>query len=543
MRTFFARYASLPLLLVVASWALLAPGSLQAQKDKPTFVIRMAPIDNLMGDVLHLAKVIGREGEVQLAETLLKNFTGGSGVEGLDSTKPWGVYGKVGPGGIDSEGVLMVPIADKKKFLGFLEKVGQKPEEKKGLYTLNIDQSPFPLFFRFEKGYLWGTIRDEKSIDIDTLPDTGRLLAADKIGSMSLTFDFAEIPEEIKKMVIGQVEVAIGQAKEKALEEKDPIRRRGQVVGGEGAGATMIQMLKEGGELSLKLDLNKASNDLGLEVSFEGKPGSNLAKDLVQLGTRKGVSGGLAGEDSAYSLGMNFGVSKSFANLLLDGYNQGIIDGLTKVTDAKQREFAIKVADTIKPFLALGVLDFGFDVRGPAANGKFNIIGALAFPEAKKLEELVRNLKAENPEVGKLIQLDVAKTDKLTIHRIIVEPLPKEPRDIFGNGPLLVGIADNAIYFGLGSEGQKNIETQAAKGKTTSALFGFDMHIARFVSLMAKNQPEALGAARKAFDGKSGQDLVEIKASSGKKLVVKFSMKTQVLAFFVGLRGVIDQSR
>lgn len=54
---------------------------------------------------------------------------------------------------------------------------------------------------------------------------------------------------------------------------------------------------------------------------------------------------------------------------------------------------------------------------------------------------------------------------------------------------------------------------------------------------MAKTQPEAIGAARKAFDGKSGQDLIEIKVASGGKLVVKLSMKTQVLAFLMGLRG------
>ncbi len=543
MRTILGRFSFLPLLLAGAAWALLAPGALHAQKDKPTFVIRMAPIDNLMADVLHLAKILGREGEVQMAETLLKNFTGGGGVEGLDASKPWGVYGKVGPGGIDSEGVLLIPIADKKKFLGFLEKVGQKPEEKKGIYTLNIDQSPFPLFFRFEKGYLWGTIRDEKTIDIDALPDTAQLLAADKTGFASLTFDFAGIPEEIKKMVIGQVEVAVGQAKEKALDEKDPIKRRGQLIGAEGTGATMIQMLKEGGEISLKLDLNKASNDLALELSFAGKEGSGLAKELIQLGARKGVSGGLAGEDSAYFLGMNFGVSKNFANLLLDSLNQGVADGAAKETDAKKRDFALKITEIVKPLIAAGVLDFGVDVRGPGANGKFNIISALAFPEAKKLETLLRNLTTEVPELAKIIRLDVAKTDKVTMHRIILDPMSKELRDIVGTSPLLVGFSEDAIYFAMGSEGQKNIEAQVAKGKATSAMFGFVMHMARAVTIISKTQPQAIDAARKAFDGKSGQDLIEVKVASGGKLVVKFTMKTQVLAFIVGLRGGIDQSR
>lgn len=527
------RFAAGPVLLAGAVLAFLVPGSLQAQKaDKPTFVIRVASIDTLMGHVFHVAKTIGRENEVQMAEALLKNFTGGGGIEGLDTTKPWGMYGKVGPGGIDSEGVLLLPIADQKKFLAFLEKLGQKAEEKKGLYTLNIDQSPFPLFFRFEKGYLWGTIRDEKSIDTASLPDTGELLAASKTGAMSLTFDFSAIPDEIKKMVVGQIEVAMGQAKEKATSEKDPVKRKGQVVGAEAAGKTIVQVMNEGGELSLKIDLEKATNDLALELSFTGKSGSQLAKDLANLGSRKGVSGGLVGADSAYFLGMNLGLSESFTKLIAESYSQGVADALANETDPKKKELGGKLANSLNKLMASGVIDYGADIRGPDANGKYNIIGAVGFPDARKLEAVIRELRNEAPELAQVIQLDVAKTDKVTIHRIAVEPLPKEISDIVGNTPILVGFSDDAIYFGLGSEGQKNIEQQAAKGKTSAPLFTFDMHVAKIVNIFAKTDPNIIAAAKKAFDGKSGSDLVEVKVASGEKLLIRASMKTQVIAFF-----------
>lgn len=128
--------------------------------------------------------------------------------------------------------------------------------------------------------------------------------------------------------------------------------------------------------------------------------------------------------------------------------------------------------------------------------------------------------------------MDVAKTEKVTIHRIAVEPLPKEISDIVGNTPILVGFSDDAVYFGLGSDGQKNIEQQAEKGKTSAPLFAFDMHVAKIVNIFAKTDPNIIAAAKKAFDGKSGSDLVEVKVAPGEKLLVRASMKTQVIAFF-----------
>lgn len=527
------RFVAGPVILGVAAMAFLAPGTLRAQNAvKPTFVIRVASIDTLMGHIFQLAKAIGRESEVQLAEALLKNFTGGGGIEGLDTKKPWGMYGKIGPGGIDSEGVLLLPIADQKKFLAFLEKLGQKAEEKKGIYTLNIDQSPFPLFFRFEKGYLWGTIRDEKSIDPATLPATEEFLAASKTGAMSLTFDFSAIPDEIKKMVVGQIEVAMGQAREKATAEKDPIKRKGQLVGAEAAGKTIVQVMNEGGELALKMDLEKATNDLVMELSFSGKSGSLLAKDMSSMGSRKGVSGGLVGPDSAYYLGMNFGLSESFAKLISESYNQGVADALANETDEKKKEWGLKLSEAFRKLVSSGVVDYGADIRGPGANGKYNIIAAVGFPDARKLESVIRELRNEVPELAQVIQLDVAKTEKVTIHRIAVEPLPKEISDLVGNTPILVGFSDEAVYFGLGSEGQKNIEKQAEKGKTVAPLFAFDMHLGNMVNILSKTDPKMIAAAKKAFDGKSGSDLIEVKVASGEKLVVRASMRTQVIAFF-----------
>ena len=51
------RFVAGPVILGVAALAFLAPGTLRAQNAvKPTFVIRVASIDTLMGHIFQLAK-------------------------------------------------------------------------------------------------------------------------------------------------------------------------------------------------------------------------------------------------------------------------------------------------------------------------------------------------------------------------------------------------------------------------------------------------------------------------------------------------------
>src|SRR5271166_1971656 len=111
MRT---RYWSLAALIaMVTAWP-VAGGETKSEKPaKPTLVIRVAPPDTLVGDVRSLAELAGKAGEVEQAHTMLKSLAGeGKGLAGIDTTKPLGAYGYLGPNGIDSEVVVLLPIAD-----------------------------------------------------------------------------------------------------------------------------------------------------------------------------------------------------------------------------------------------------------------------------------------------------------------------------------------------------------------------------------------------------------------------------------------------
>lgn len=539
MKAQWRRWTGTLAFALAATSAFLFPTPSFAQKvEKPALVLRVAALDTLITDVFHLAKAVGREDEVKQAENLLKNFTGPKGIEGLDTKKPWGIYGKIGPNGIDSEGVILLPIANQKGFLDFLEKLGQKPEEKNGLYTLNVDSSPFPLFFRFHKGYLWGTLRDENSIAIDKLPEAAELLAPEKTGALSLSFDFSAVPEEMRKMVLNQIEISLKQSKEKGPEKESEGERKARHAGIDLAGKFFTQLLNEGGETVAKLDLDRKNEEMSLELSFAGKPGSGLAKDLASMGARKGVVATLPGADSAYFIGFNIGLPESMAKLATEAFKQGFKEAADKEKsdDPKKKELAKKFYDILVPVFEAGVLDFGVDIRGSGDKGKYTILGGIAMPGTRKVENLVKQLRTDVPELATVIELDIAKTDKTTFHRIAIDPLPPELVKVVGNSPILLGVTDETIYFALGQGGQKAIEEQTKKGLAAGPLVQLDMHMARIAPFMGDQEKLALAAAKKAFDGKpAGLDLFQVKVQSGDKLVYKMSMKTQVLAFFSAL--------
>ena len=58
-------------------------------------------------------------------------------------------------------------------------------------------------------------------------------------------------------------------------------------------------LLNEGGDVTLRLDLDRKSPDLSLSLGLAPKPGSPLAADIAALAQTKSVAAGLIGGDAA----------------------------------------------------------------------------------------------------------------------------------------------------------------------------------------------------------------------------------------------------
>src|SRR5262245_4304879 len=107
---------------------------------KAAVVARLKALDELIADLRYIVKAAGREEEAKQIEGILKARTGPKGLEGVDTKKPIGLYAVVDKQLNQSQVMFLLPIADKKTFLTFLENLDLKPEEKKdGSYQLSVE--------------------------------------------------------------------------------------------------------------------------------------------------------------------------------------------------------------------------------------------------------------------------------------------------------------------------------------------------------------------------------------------------------------------
>src|SRR5262249_7114266 len=105
----------------------------QQTSSSPGLILRFRPIDTLQVDIKWLIKTAGQEEAAKQVDELLNAYVKG---KGIDAKKPLGVYGNVGPMGIDSSAVVMIPVTEEKPFLKLLDGLGYTVKEKGGMHTI-----------------------------------------------------------------------------------------------------------------------------------------------------------------------------------------------------------------------------------------------------------------------------------------------------------------------------------------------------------------------------------------------------------------------
>src|SRR5262249_35103479 len=142
-------------------------------------------------------------------------------LEGVDTKKPMGAYAVVEKQLNQSQVMFLLPIADKKTFLTFLENLDLKPEEKKdGSYELSVENVPTgPILMRFANGYLYAMPRlnENQTIRAEAkLPKPATALAGS--GLLSLAVNVEEVPKQVRKVVVSALALQLGNLKEEKPE-------------------------------------------------------------------------------------------------------------------------------------------------------------------------------------------------------------------------------------------------------------------------------------------------------------------------------------
>jgi hypothetical protein len=523
----------------------LLPGVARPEAPKtttPTIVLRVASIDSLSADVRYLSELAGREEDAKQFEAILKSKTGPKGLEGVDTKKPFGVYGNVGPMGIDSTAVVLLPIADEDAFLGLINKIiGTKPEKgDDGVYKVAVDNVPDPFYFRFANKYCYVTYRDEKVLAKDALLDPAVVLAGGKVGTLSATVNIDQIPENLRDMALGQIDLRLANLKEKEQPNETEAQKKLRAAVVEDLSGRLKALLSEGGAVELRLDLDRKAGDLSLSVSVAGKPSSKLAAHIRDLGQAKSLAASLVGKDSAMNGLLDVALPEELRAALGPVIDEGEKKALEEEKDKGKRELLAALLKAVKPTLKAGELDAGFDLRGPDASGVYTVVSGIKVKDGAAIDATLRKIIADLPkEQRDLIKVDFDKADKVAIHRITPDKVDEDTKNLIGDNPFYLAVRDDAVLLAGGAKGLEALKGALTAAPKVGRVAQFEMSVARVAPLMEKENKGAAEAAKQAFAKDKDADKLRITVEGGQSLRLRLAMKTQLVKFF----SLVEQAK
>lgn len=530
--------------LIALFVAAILPAPARPADDKPktpTVVIRVASLHNLIADGRYLLAQAGHEEEAKQGEAWLKSIIGDKGLEGFDSKRPFGFYGILGPNGIDSTGVVMLPVSDEKAVLDLLKRQDIKPEKKDGLHSFTPENLPVTIYFRFANKYVYITGRDKEALDKDKLPAPAKILAAEDIGTVSASFNFGGIPKNTRDLILGQAELRLNDLKERGKPSETAAQKELRIKFIDELALTLKSLLEDSGSLTARFAVDRKANDISLSLDLSARPGSKLAKNFHALAESKSVVAGLIAPTSAANARLNVSVPSGVRKVLGPAVDDAFEQILKSAKDEGGRQFLSRYARVLLPTVKEGVLDVAVDFRGPTESKLYTLVAALRVKDGSGIDKALRELAEKVPEeVRGKITFDADKVGDVSIHRLnIANDLDAKARRDFGKNPGYLAVRGNAVFVTLGADGLKAMKETLATRPTTGPVVRLEVSLRRVASLMARHQKSAPESARQAFKGENKDaDKIYLTLEGGKALRLRAGLKGPVLRFF----SLVDQA-
>jgi hypothetical protein len=505
---------------------------------KPAFVVRLKALDELIADGRYLFALADQEEYGKQLEKLLQSRAGPKGLEGLDTKKPIGLYGNLKDKLPQSEVVLLLPIADEKAFLGVLENLDLKPEKgKDGLYKMDVEGVPFPVLFRFANGYLYGTLQAKENsaaaLDKARLPLPASVLGGGGSELLSLTLHIDQFPASFKQMASGLIDTKLDELKDEEPPGETAAQKAAREATLEEVGRQLKAVLTDGAALTARVDVDRKKHDLSLSLGLSGKPGSGLAGDIAALGALKSVPAGLIGRGSAAHGSVTMQLPAKVRKVLGPAVDDAFKKIAAQAKDKDPGGLADVALDALRPTAKAGLLDAGFDLRGPGKGGKYTAVAAIQVADGEGIEKALQTVAAKLPAKARApLTLDFAKAAGVNIHRLTPEKGKGDAKtkELLGEGPVYFAVRKDAVLVGLGEDALEALKAALGTAPKVGHPIQFEVSLARVAKLLAPEQKAAPDAAKKAFTT-PGSDKVSLSLEADTALRLKLSAKGQVITF------------
>jgi hypothetical protein len=448
--------------LAAAAALLAAPvAQLFAENAKPVVVVSISSLEDTLADVAYLTKAAGVEDAGRTALLFASVFS-----NGIDKTKPIGIYVSPKAGGGDFVPVIFVPVTDLKTVLSnFKEQIGEPKDAGDGVKEISAPGQE--VFIKEQTG--WAFLSNAKENLADLPADPAALLGnLPQEYTVAVQVSVANIPTDLKKFAVDTIQEAFerqlrnnpgGDADAELFEKM----QRNQL-------AALVKTLDELDAIMLGFAVDGPGKRTYLDLNITAKEGTSLAKQYSQLADTKTSFAGFLLPNAALTLNLSSTMAKEDieqtvavlngvkAKALKDIDNDPNLDAANRGT---KKEVLGSMLDALTKTLAGGKLDGGAVLVLEDKSVDFAVGGLVA--DGKEIEDSFKRLieLAKNEPEFPTVKLNSGSHAGIAFHSITA-PIPdseKDARDILGDKVnIILGTGPKAVYLSFGKNAESLVK-------------------------------------------------------------------------------------
>lgn len=531
------------LALLASLCVLLLTGGRPARAAEPTVEVRFQSVNVLLDKAEYVAGLAGKEDVIQGVKFILKNLGGaGKGIEGVDPTRPFGLYVNLSEDPVQSPMTAMVPMVDQDRFIAMLkERLEIVPEKVEG-GVLKIDlpeaaKNPVvsAIYVRFANEYMY-VARSAADLDAKGLIAPKTYFAKDDAAVASVLVRGDGIPAKLKTLLIGQAELNIAEQRRKnAANENASEKAFLDWLADVGVGS-LKAFLDESKELNVRIFIDEKADEMSAEVVLTPRTGTAMARYIASLGKQMSLPAGIVSADGAVGranvkIAMTTDLKQGFGKVI----DEVMADALRKANEP-EKEHVERALKTLAPTVKAGELDVAAALLGPDAKGKHTLLAALAVKDGKEIERLARDFAVFAGGHAD-ITFDVEKVGDFNLHKVVLSNVPEEVEKVFGTRTVWVAISDTHLALSVEPDGTA-LRTGLKAKPVAVPVLNAEIALAKLLPMVAKElKPEEVTALLKETFGEggpSGNDKVIITINGGDQLTAKAKVRGKGIKLLFG---------
>ena len=512
-----------------------APEAVSVDTDDGAIVVAaISPIDSLIPNIQHIARMVGAGAAAGGISTILNQYAGG-----LDRTRPFGVFLNLDENGQPAP-IGCLPIEDLKQFFDQLSIFGEANDLGDDLYEFTFSN---PIYAK--KVGKWLYVAQSE----DALSDLSETMG-DVLPKMIQKYDVRievnpqNIPDEIIDFIVGQMQDGLDQgmaAQSGNLDAEDAESARE-------TSEQMIAQMQEGIEgtekLVIGLAINKQEKRTILDFGSQFMADSKYAKQMEKMKASKTTVAGIP-QDGSMMILQSFQLvapeeieqlEKTLDASLKTAY-KAIDEGAKNSASAtKAKELIDKAVDILMESAKLGKLESAIDVSVESA---LNIVASVSIADGSKIEALASEISAELANESSPVQLKIntGKHAGFNLHKLAIALPPnaaEAAKKMFGSSvTMAIATGPKAVHIAVGKNCDASVKSAidraASKPTAPAELVKMRLVLSQLLNYVQSIEPTPISDAM-LNAASAGNDRILIDSQSIERgIVVRLSLEDGVM--------------